>query len=185
MSRHLVAITAAVLPATAFAHTGVGSQGTPFAAGFAHPLLGLDHVLVMVAVGLLAAMHGRAARVAYPASFVAAMVAGAALGYRGVASPAVEPTILASVIVLGAAIACAWRPPLALACAAIAALGLAHGAAHGLEGAPGWMDYVLGFTAATAALHGVGLAIGVTLRPASARILGGFTGVAGLVLALG
>jgi hypothetical protein len=65
---------------------------------------------------LFAAMTGGRARWAYPASFVGAMVMGGMLGFGGAALPVVEPTILASIVVLGAAIAFALRPPLPLAC---------------------------------------------------------------------
>ena len=67
----------------------------------------------MVAVGIFAAMTGGAARWTYPCAFVGAMVLGGALGYGGAALPVVEPTILASVLVLGAAMLFALRPPLA------------------------------------------------------------------------
>ena len=46
---------AATLPA--FAHLDPAEHGS-FAAGFSHPLFGLDHILAMVAVGLWAAMQG-------------------------------------------------------------------------------------------------------------------------------
>ena len=39
-----------LLAAPALAHTGAGA-GSGFAAGFAHPLFGLDHLLAMLAVG--------------------------------------------------------------------------------------------------------------------------------------
>ena len=52
-------------PAPALAHTGAGST-TSFAAGFAHPLLGLDHIAVMVAVGLWAALKGGRALWVWP-----------------------------------------------------------------------------------------------------------------------
>lgn len=127
-------IAALAAPGAALAHTGVGAHGSPFVSGLLHPILGPDHLLAMVAVGLLAGMTRGRALWAYPASFVAAMILGGALGYEGVALPIVEPAILASVVALGAAAAFALRPPLALACAAIALFGVAHGYAHGLEG---------------------------------------------------
>lgn len=185
-----LALVALLLPTAALAHTGVGAHGAPFAAGVLHPLLGADHLLAMVAVGLFAAMMGGRARWAYPASFVGAMLVGGLLGYEGADLPVIEPTILASVIVLGLAIALALRPPLALACAVIALFGAAHGYAHGLEGrALGGLPYALGFVLATVALHGLGLALGTAAgtlgRPAVVRALGGLTAVAGLVLAAG
>ena len=45
----------AVLPAQA--HVGAGDTSS-FPTGFGHPLTGLDHVAVMVAVGLWAAQKG-------------------------------------------------------------------------------------------------------------------------------
>lgn len=180
-------IAASILPAAALAHTGVGAHGAPFVSGLLHPVLGADHLLAMLAVGLLAGMTGGRAAWAYPASFVAAMILGGALGYEGVALPVVEPAILASVVVLGAAAAFALRPPLALACAAIALFGVAHGYAHGLEGpALGGLPYGAGFVIATTGLHLVGLAAGLLAGerlPAVARALGGLTAAAGLVLA--
>ncbi len=187
MPRTLPALLAVTLPTAAFAHGGVGAHGTPFAAGVLHPLLGPDHLLAMVAVGLLAAMTGGRAVWALPASFVGGMVAGGLLGFGGAALPVVEPAILASVVVLGLAVACALRLPLALACTALALFGVAHGHAHGLEGpALGGAAYAAGFVLATAALHGLGLGLALGLgRPAVVRGLGALTAVAGLVLAVG
>ena len=183
MTRTPLVLAALLLPGAALAHTGTGAHGTPFAAGVLHPLLGADHLLAMVAVGLLAAITGGRAILAFPASFVGGMVAGGVLGFGGAALPIVEPAILASVVLLGLAVACAVRLPLALASAAVAAFGVAHGYAHGLEApALGGAAYAAGFVLATVALHGVGLALG---RPGIVRALGGLTAVAGLVLAAG
>ncbi|MGE4127907.1 MAG: HupE/UreJ family protein, partial [Hyphomicrobiaceae bacterium] len=60
-----------------------------FVAGLSHPVSGLDHILVMVAVGIFAATLGGRALWRVPAAFVAAMVAGGLLGYSGVAVPLV------------------------------------------------------------------------------------------------
>ena len=185
-----LALAALILPSMALAHTGVGAHGSPFVAGLLHPLLGPDHLLTMVAVGIFAAMTGGQARWAYPASFVAAMVVGGLLGFEGAALPVIEPTILASAIVLGLAIAFALRPPLPLACAAVAVFGVAHGYAHGLEGPDlGGLPYGAGFVVATTCLHGLGLALGFTAgafgRPALVRALGVLTTLGGLYLVAG
>lgn len=181
-------LLAALLPAAAMAHTVAGAGAMPLHAGIMHPLLGADHVLTMIAVGIFAAMSGGRAVWAYPASFVGAMLLGGFLGFQGMALPVIEPTILASVVVLGAAVAFALRPPLGLACVAIGLFGVAHGYAHGLEGpALGGLGYAAGFVVATAGLHALGLGLGSLAdtygRPALARGLGGLTAAAGLVLA--
>lgn len=177
-------------PTAALAHTGAGAHGAPFASGLLHPLLGADHLLAMLAVGFLAATTGGHARWAYPASFVGAMILGGALGFGGAALPVVEPAILASVIVLGAAVALALRPPLPVACGVVALFGMAHGYAHGLEApALGGLSYAAGFIVATAALHATGLGLGLAAAtrggPAVARVLGGLTVLAGFALVAG
>jgi urease accessory protein len=184
--RRLPLVLAALAPTAALAHTGVSAHGAPFAAGLAHPVLGPDHLLAMVAVGLGAAMAGGAARWAFPASFVAAMGLGGVLGFEGAPLPVVEPAIRASVIVLGAAIALALRPALPLACAAIALFGVAHGYAHGLEGPDlGGLRYAAGFVLSTAALHALGFAAARARGASATRALGGLTGLAGVVLLIG
>ena len=62
---------AAAMPA--YAHVGTGSTSS-FAAGFAHPVSGLDHMTVMVAVGLWAALKGGKAIWAWPLAFVLSLI---------------------------------------------------------------------------------------------------------------
>jgi urease accessory protein len=141
------------------AHT-VGAHGAGLAQGFAHPLLGLDHLLAMVAVGAWAGQLGGRAVWSVPAAFMAMMAAGAGLAFAGVSFPAVELGIVGSLLVLGTLIAAAVRLPMAFGGALVGFFALFHGHAHGSEipeAASGAL-YVLGFVAATALLHGIGVA---------------------------
>ncbi len=189
MKRLLPALVPALLSAgPALAHLRPEEHGS-FAAGLSHPVFGADHVLAMVAVGLWAAMLGGRAVWAMPSAFVAAMTAGFVLALAGVGLPFVEPAILASVIVLGALIALSVRLPAAAAPALVAGFAVFHGHAHGAEiGGASAATYLAGFALATAALHGVGLALGWTLHrlaPASvARGAGSAVALAGCALAL-
>ena len=186
MRRLILAAAAAAAPTLAFAHAG-GHEGLGFFAGLAHPVSGLDHMAAMVAVGLWAATVGGRALWAYPAAFVAAMVAGGALGGLGLSLWGVEHVIVGSVILLGALSALAARAPLAAALPLIALFGLAHGAAHGLEGpAGGGLDYTAGFALATAGLHAAGLALGLGLMRGgawAARGAGALAALTGVLLA--
>src|SRR3954447_19298 len=84
--------TAAVIltPGIAYAHIGV-SPIHDFAHGLEHPLIGLDHILAMFAVGLWAAQRGGRALWFIPLSFVVVMTLGGVLGMSGVSLPFVEP----------------------------------------------------------------------------------------------
>jgi urease accessory protein len=145
---------------SSLAHAHIGMHhAAGFAAGAVHPLSGIDHVAVMLAVGLWAALKGGRAVWAWPAVFVGVMLLGGALGMAQVPLPFVEPAILASVVALGLLVALAADLPLSLGAAVIAVFALAHGYAHGME-APGGESgatYLAGFALATASLHAVGI----------------------------
>lgn len=154
-ARPVLAVVLATAAVPALAHPGHGLAS--LASGLTHPLGGLDHLLTMLAVGLFAARQCGSARWLLPAGFVAAMLVGAALSAAGVALPAVEAGIAASVLVLGVLIATLARLPLAAALPLVAAFALLHGHAHHAEiGGGAVFAYTSGFALATAALHLVG-----------------------------
>jgi len=99
----LTLATVTLAPAAAFAHAGHG-ENSGFIHGFMHPIAGLDHILAMVTVGILAYQIGGRALWLVPASFLAVMAAGGLLGVAGVSFYFVEPGIAASVVVLSSAI---------------------------------------------------------------------------------
>lgn len=172
------------LPCAALAHPG-HDHGS-FGGGFAHPLRGADHVLAMVALGLLAAQAGGRALWLLPVTFVGAMLAGGAAGWAGVPFGAVEPVILASVIIFGALVAAAARLPLVGMAAMAAVFGYAHGWAHGAEGPhAGLLAYAFGFAVTTTLLHGAGILAGRAAARPLLQAAGGITAVAGLALAVG
>src|SRR5262249_21310528 len=72
MRTGLLTAALTLIPAAAFAHTGVG-DAHGFATGFAHPLGGLDHILAMMTVGIFAWQLGGRALWLVPAAFVLAM----------------------------------------------------------------------------------------------------------------
>ena len=92
----LVLCAAALAPEAALAHSqGHGATGG-FLSGLAHPVLGWDHVIAMVAVGLWGAFLGVPALWLLPIVFPLVMALGAGLGILGVPLPAVEAGIAAS-----------------------------------------------------------------------------------------
>jgi urease accessory protein len=119
----------------------------------------------VVAVGFWALRLGGRALWAVPASFVTVMLLGGALALAGVAVPMVDPGIALSLLVLGAMIGVAVRPPLALG-TALAGLGaLFHGHAHGGEmpAAVSTVGFVAGFVAGTIVLHLTGMVLAAVL----------------------
>lgn len=181
----LVAICLLGASSVALAHPGHGTSG--FAAGLAHPFLGLDHLLSMVAVGLWAAQGGGRRVWFLPATFMSMLAVGAGLAFEWQFLPLVETGIAVSVLALGLFIALALRLPALVAGVVTGLFGLLHGYGHGLElpdsVAP--LTYALGFLVATFVLHLGGIALGVTTRQriaALARVAGAAFAAAGAYL---
>lgn len=183
----VIMLAAACKPA--LSHIGVGSA-TSFAAGLAHPLFGIDHILVIVAVGFWAALKGERALWAWPAAFLGLMLAGGELGIVGVSVPFVEPVILASIVALGLLVAAAVDLPVAIGAVIIGFFALFHGHAHGTEitETAGGHEYLAGFALATALLHGAGIGLGLLSGRrfrGLVQLAGAATAAAGLGLIVG
>jgi urease accessory protein len=177
----------------AFAHTGVDDTHG-FMHGLLHPIGGLDHTLAMVAVGLFAVHLGGRALWLLPATFVLIMTAGGILGMNGVGLPYVEVGIAASVIAFGVMLASGTTIPVGLAMGIVGFFAIFHGHAHGAEmpASASGLSYAIGFVMATAALHGIGIGIGLaivaagrTMSVRAARISGGAIALAGVGLLAG
>ena len=127
-----VAMTAAATPA--LAHHPLGGEAPQsmwhgLISGFAHPVIGLDHLAFIVLVGLAAA--GASRLITGPAAFIAATVIGTLLHVGGVVLPlawvviGVATLVLAGLLIAGRQVS----GPLALTGFAIA--GLFHGWSYG------------------------------------------------------
>ncbi|MDI1236944.1 MAG: HupE/UreJ family protein [Polaromonas sp.] len=169
---------------------GAHSHASAFLGGFLHPLTGLDHLSAMVAVGLWSALAARRAwpnLLWAPLGFAAMLLVGAALGLQGVALPAVEPMIAASLLVLGLLVLTRWRVPGIGAAALVGVFAVFHGVAHGYElaGDATALPVVAGMLSATLLIHAAGVAVGWGLRHANVwvpRLAGAGVAVFGLAL---
>ncbi|GJL89078.1 MAG: urease accessory protein UreJ [Minwuia thermotolerans] len=179
----LVVMTGVALLAAgeASAHTGEGLSGG-LISGFTHPILGWDHVVAMVAVGLWGAFLGKPAIWILPVVFPLVMALGGALGVAGIPVPAVEAGIAVSGIVLGLLVAFAVRAPLWIAAVLVGVFAIFHGHAHGTElpDAANPFAYALGFVVGTGVLHLAGILLGfATAIPKGAYVVR----AAGIVIA--
>jgi len=154
-----------IVSGAAGAHEGEGISGG-FISGFLHPVLGWDHVVAMVAVGLWGAFLGSPAIWVLPVVFPLVMAVGGAFGVLGIPIPAVETGIAASAVVLGAMVALAVRPPIWVAAVIVGAFATFHGHAHGTElpNAANALAYGAGFVLSTGLLHLSGIAFGLLVR---------------------
>lgn len=172
------------------AHPGhAGATDQMLFTGLLHPLTGTDHLLAMLAVGLWAATGdtSRRAAIGIPLTFLVLLFVGAMAGMGIADIPAIEPMIIASLLVLGLLLASRITTPPWAGPVLVGAFALFHGIAHGAELVPGGSAaaYVAGFMLSTLALLLSGLGIGWVLRNKAlwmTRLAG--LGIAGYGLAL-
>ncbi len=165
---------AATASTCAMAHNGADAHGhTGFIAGFMHPLSGLDHMAVMVCVGVWSALAARRFGPELfwgPLAFANMLLIGAAFGLQGVRIAEVEPMIAASVLIMGLLVATRLPLPAVAATVLTSVFAVFHGLSHGFElsNSASAFQTLAGMLCATALLHCTGLAIGWTLRERSA-----------------
>ena len=178
------------LPGPVLAHEGSSLPLGSFLGGLTHPVLGPDHFLAMVSVGILSAQIGGGAIWTVPAAFVIAMAVGGGLGIMNAGLTVVEAGIALSVLVLGIAIAAERNLPLVLAIAAVGFFGIFHGYAHGVElpSAADPIGYSTGFVLCTGLLHLAGIAIGLIkssmIGTLALRGAGGVVAVIGVMFSI-
>ena len=154
---------------SAYAHTFTGMVG--FYDGLSHPVLGIDHFLAMVSVGIVSAQIGGRAIWTIPATFVLMMIVGGIIGMlvevfffdlETLVFYVVEFGIVFSVILLGLAIAIERKISTNIIMIFISIFGMCHGLAHGMEmpWAVNPILFALGFASGTATLHLFGVGIG-------------------------
>ena len=164
----------AALGIAALSHPALAHPGLPhshsFAAGFMHPATGADHVMVMLAVGVIAAQMGGRALWAVPLSFLSVMALGGVLAMNGFVLPLAEAMIALSIFVTAALVLVKPQLSTAIGAGVVGFFAFFHGQAHGAEmplHASG-LNYALGFLAATALLHAVGMAVMIAVQKSQA-----------------
>lgn len=154
--------------ASAFAHVGADAGAHHgFLAGFTHPLTGLDHLAAMLAVGMWSAVTSKRTWVA-PLSFAVLLLVGALLAKAGVSFPAVEPMIVASMLVLGLLLATRQHLPAAAGALLVGGFALFHGAAHGQE--LSGLGALTGMVLSTLLIHLAGLGLGRAMQHRSSAL---------------
>ena len=158
----LLALSMGLVPQIVYAHDGSTVPFGGFLSGLVHPVLGYDHLLAMLSVGILSAQIGGRAIWTVPATFVGVMAVGGALGLIDIGLGVTELGIAISLVLLGAIIAAERTLPVRLAMLGVGFFAIFHGYAHGTE-MPTTAEpvrYALGFLTGTALIHIAGVVIG-------------------------
>ena len=157
--------------------------GQGLLSGLGHPIIGLDHLAAVLAVGALAAAHR--AGVALALGYVVAMIAGVAIHLQGVTLTGAEFLVALSVVLLGVLLARKSMVQSGALLGLFALAGLLHGyvmgeSIVGAEQAP-LAAYLIGLTLiqsaiAVAAIYAANFVLTrrepLTLRLAGATVAG-------------
>ncbi|RMF14939.1 MAG: sodium:proton antiporter [Gammaproteobacteria bacterium] len=139
-----LAATLLVLPGLAAAHTG--NTGNGWLSAALHPLTGADHLLALLAVGLVASRQPPAMQLKLAGVVVTGLLAGLFVTTLTLALPWMELAIAGSVVLAGVLLATRPQRLNGLILALIGAFFSLHGLAHATE---------------LAGLNAVGLATGL------------------------
>jgi urease accessory protein len=159
MSKFLVAVFLMICAESVYAHPGHTHDMVGFAAGFYHPLGGIDHMLSMLAIGLLAGYKGGRSLFLVPLLCIAALTAGTMLAGAGSVLPYTEIGILFTLVVSGSLLAFRVKLALPFLFPLIALFSLCHGYVHGIEmplNAQG-LEYGIGLVSGSSLLLLVGM----------------------------
>jgi len=157
-SSGLIGLFLLVLANIAFAHPGHGLESA-FSA-FTHPLTGLDHLLVMLAIGIVAAKIGGKLRWQLPLTFVFFMAIGVALSANGFYFTGVESGVAVSMMALGFVLSSGYTFSTLTRFSMTAIIAIFHGMTHGFElNLQGGLMPVICVLLATVLLHATGVGI--------------------------
>jgi urease accessory protein len=187
----LAALASVLLALPAAAHHPMGGR-TPatfmegLLSGFGHPIIGLDHLAFILAVGIAVGVTGL--HLLTPFAFAAFSALGVGLHLTGFDAPGAEFLVAATVVVAGLLLLRGRAVPSGLWLALFCVAGICHGYAFGetvvgAEAAP-IRAYLLGL-ALTQGLIGAGVAYGLIrsrqgAASVSARASGGAIALVGL-----
>lgn len=183
MTKRPLALISALmlLPGLASAHTGHTDAG--WMAALLHPVTGTDHLLALLAVGLLASRQAPGTRYWLPATAVAGILAGLLLPSPAVHLPWMELAIAGSVVLTGVLLA---RRNAKLSWPVMAGTGVFfvfHGMAHANElTAADPIDLIAGLSTGSIALLFAAMAIGVRMPSPLLRLAGTATALSGLLM---
>jgi urease accessory protein len=156
-----------VVASPASAHHAMGGKMPStffegFLSGLAHPVIGVDHLAFIVAVGLFAAIKPQGLLI--PIFFVLSAMLGTGIHLLGVSLPVVELVVSASILLFGILMALKSSPNVLMMLGLSVVAGLFHGYAYGeaIFGAQttALVAYLCGFTVIQLVISGAAFFVG-------------------------
>ena len=178
-------IASLIVANAAHAHGATPGTGA-FVAGLLHPLTALEHVLPLIALGMLAGQRGLVAGqgfiVAFPVSFAIGALVGA------VATPELAALNASTAMIAGGLVALALALPRAALYAIVAGVGVVHGLSNGSAMGQALVPFIAGATLAATVVFAYAfgithyvLARGASWMPVAVRAVGSWIAAFGIL----
>jgi urease accessory protein len=182
MKRLLTLAAGLLISLPSFAHEG---HHHGLSEGILHPLTGLDHLIALSLIGLLASQTGKLKL--SMAQSVFALIIAALVASMGFVPPMLETGLAISLLVMAVLVAKVLPKAASVAGLAVCLVAALHGAAHGNE-VPAGADMKLffaGFIASSIALIGGGYLLGKAAQQSAygqkiTRTIAGLAGAFGV-----
>jgi urease accessory protein len=167
----LLAINFLIQTSPALAHHPMGGKLPStfiegFLSGLGHPVIGIDHLAFVIAIGLLAALSNRLGMI-IPLAFMLTTAVGTIIHLQSIDLPVVELVISVSVLIMGILLAQTNQTNLVLLTVISAIAGIFHGYAYGesIVGAETLAigAYLLGFCLIQLAISAIAFYLGKTI----------------------
>lgn len=153
-----------LLPKIALAHSIPGVAG--LYDGLSHPITGLDHLLAIFFVGVIASQENKEEAWKLPTLFAIAIFLGGLVGVTHVHLPFVDVMVNVSLVAIGLLVAFGLKISSKISFPLVSIFAFFHGHAHGIEAAPylEGLSFGLGFMITTTILLAGGFYLGQRVR---------------------
>ena len=161
----------------------------PFYGGLVHPITALEHLLPLVALGLLSGQQGPATARRVLVLLPLGLAGGAWLSYARPGWPGIQSLNLLSLLILGLLVAVNWHLPMGVTEGLSLIFGVTHGAANGAAAVGAGVSrdlFVVGLLTAAVVLATLVPALVLSLRVAwgqvAVRVVGSWIAAVGLLI---
>lgn len=163
MKRSLVLFLMLLSPIFLSAH---GSHGNGFMAGLTHPILGIDHLIAILGLSILATLKLENKWYILSLAFILPMAIGGVMGIGSEATLWIEKMIALSVGIIGLLMVVKRNIAVGILIILVVIFGAFHGFAHGAEMPESTtaVKYVSGFVVGATLISLLGWFIGLSIK---------------------
>ena len=182
MKKTMILTAGLLFSSFSFAHPG---HGETFVGAFMHPILGWDHLLTMLVIGMMVNSYAFKKGILLPISFVTgftlAAVVGANLTFLADSANLINQATLATLVLLAIMNGFNKTVSYHFVLAILGCFGVIHGLAHGLELPSNQPTIISGLILSTTLIHALGFLVCKLITKQFSQFIRYFTLTSGFI----